>query len=103
RAYVVHVTLPPFPTRRSSDLVLDLQVYSGPQSLVPFTQSKSYPWGEFVMIICLLRLSRGLHLFKQVNFGELRMIIILSIFQASLDRKSTRLNSSHVSISYAVF
>src|SRR5699024_11891782 len=41
-------------------------------------------------------------LFK-VNEGELRIYVFLACLLGYRDRKSTRLNSSHVSISYAVF
>src|SRR5690606_41857179 len=37
------------------------------------------------------------------SFGRLMMMGLIGIILASLDRKSTRLNSSHVKISYAVF
>src|SRR5699024_12036227 len=39
---------------------------------------------------------------KEIAMGSLGMGIIWNIFYTLTDRKSTRLNSSHVSISYAV-
>src|SRR2546430_4833966 len=43
--------------------------------------------------------------FKQINdrFGHLHGNRLLTSFAEKLDRKSTRLNSSHSQISYAVF
>src|SRR5690606_39444223 len=42
--------------------------------------------------------------FVQTNFSWLIMLSKhLAIYSSTLDRKSTRLNSSHVKISYAVF
>src|SRR5699024_11613797 len=38
-----------------------------------------------------------------LNLFSLIIIVIVKIRTKSIDRKSTRLNSSHVSISYAVF
>src|SRR5699024_11854590 len=65
-----------FPTRRSSDL----------------RQGKP----EAICRVALPHLSLSVKLFKKLHKPE-------SPLQQLLDRKSTRLNSSHVSISYAVF
>src|SRR5690625_7111529 len=50
---------------------------------------------------------RGLHLgIRTVSFGLLGLVFALTTTPVQLfysDRKSTRLNSSHVAISYAVF
>src|SRR5207249_12280473 len=88
-----HRPLPSFPTRRSSDLALVLQhrPYRSQESGVLHPDARSHrkggvesvaPWEE-----PFVHAPRGLLPFR------LRRE----------DRKSTRLNSSHVSISYAVF
>src|SRR5690606_41705191 len=87
--------LPSFPTRRSSDL----------------------PWWEILTAALLIALAAN-----TINLMDLRpgraikvfylwFFILLAVFRSKtplvllspLDRKSTRLNSSHVKISYAVF
>src|SRR5699024_11953667 len=76
-----------FPTRRSSDLILDL--------------SKYFDTLNHTILLNLLR--------KQIK--DERVIQMVKRYLKSgvmengvvTDRKSTRLNSSHVSISYAVF
>src|SRR5699024_11782306 len=90
-----------FPTRRSSDLLwvhymFDLMVMVGMYSLVV----------TFVYIICTLKKKWNPHkkwlLTLLVLNGPLAMLGI-EFGWIYADRKSTRLNSSHVSISYAVF
>src|SRR5207302_11208848 len=82
-----HHDLPSFPTRRSSDLPVSTSqdaTYSRLQDIngdgLPDRLMRSYsaPYTNFVV---------------QLNKGPF----------PDLDRKSTRLNSSHVKISYAVF
>src|SRR5690554_7778502 len=47
---------------------------------------------------------KAVELFEAVHRGEIRVLWVMGTNPAvSLDRKSTRLNSSHVRISYAVF
>src|SRR5699024_12805861 len=70
---VDHLDLPSFPTRRSSDLLF----------LEP--------------IKCTKRSGLGFSDIQWRDFKSSRPVL------KQLDRKSTRLNSSHVSISYAVF
>src|SRR5690606_40156705 len=88
--YAAHRHLPPFPTRRSSDLVRPRQRESGPprrdrracrRRWRPATGRETPP-------------AHGLSL---PDGGTVRREA------AGPDRKSTRLNSSHVKISYAVF
>src|SRR5690349_23029203 len=88
-----HRDLHSFPTRRSSDLIavaaaeapLDLADHR--QRDLPFKGGKRRRGGKLVR---LGHRQRG-------QFGLVRLRL------AGLDRKSTRLNSSHVEISYAVF
>src|SRR5699024_12435887 len=86
--YVAVLDLHSFPTRRSSDLdhfviallfLLGGISYTYSNFIKSLNVDLSYPWAKPVVIIVLL---------VMLQFG---------------DRKSTRLNSSHVSISYAVF
>src|SRR5437773_8742286 len=45
----------------------------------------------------------GIEVTAEATQGSTRNTILLETGQATLDRKSTRLNSSHITISYAVF
>src|SRR5699024_12208654 len=51
---------------------------------------------------CLIYFTKSLHRFMQTSF-TLYSVIGYTEIKITGDRKSTRLNSSHVSISYAVF
>src|SRR5690606_42087643 len=74
--------LPSFPTRRSSDLAVF--------------------FGETGYFIQVGRLPEDMD--GDDSFGSLRHLFFqLGYIQIARDRKSTRLNSSHVKISYAVF
>src|SRR5690606_41493205 len=82
--------LPSFPTRRSSDLLADVRVHDERGEEVAFmVDSGSRAWPRDGALpsspVTLLAVER------RIEEGD------------SLDRKSTRLNSSHVKISYAVF
>src|SRR5438067_6426360 len=57
--------------------------------------AEEYPGGVKVQYNLHPPLLRALGLTRKLKFG--------TWFDGALDRKSTRLNSSHVSISYAVF
>src|SRR5699024_11761908 len=78
-----------FPTRRSSDLPPD----TAPAALrpAPARHSPASPSKE-----------KGFWLSRKITFS-VRRFRMDSIAPTTLDRKSTRLNSSHVSTSYAVF
>src|SRR5699024_12092965 len=77
-----HSELPSFPTRRSSDLVRYPEVKRD--------YAKNF---------------RGMHSLKRDEQGRERCTAcgLCALSCPAEDRKSTRLNSSHVSISYAVF
>src|SRR5699024_12586867 len=84
--------LPSFPTRRSSDLtfgVFFIGFESSAADFVSVVSDKSSAW-----------LASGSSL-SSVNTGSL--LSLAPTGSGVEDRKSTRLNSSHVSISYAVF
>src|SRR5699024_12711026 len=82
-----HLYLFSFPTRRSSDLQGNQEVglnYSG--NPFPFRQDSNFLYFTGIT-------TPGLHLLIDVDEDKEYLV----------DRKSTRLNSSHVSISYAIF
>src|SRR5699024_12362464 len=81
-SYVHHRSLRSFPTRRSSDLSSALR-------LIPFSAR-------------LARVS-SIRLQNRSRSFSLAFFATMEKNGCRIDRKSTRLNSSHVSISYAVF
>src|SRR5690606_41511489 len=89
-----HRDLPSFPTRRSSDLkdllardrLRDVPVRVQHHVLHGVAEYRS-------RLICVLLTDHDAH----------RKRLPVSLKRMQLDRKSTRLNSSHVKISYAVF
>src|SRR5690606_39822630 len=95
--------LPSFPTRRSSDL--DLITHSRYQLPTPFhhiqlkllsNQTKhTFPRLSLAHVLNRWRGQSATKLLQQLG-------LVISYFRWP-DRKSTRLNSSHVKISYAVF
>src|SRR5207249_12320026 len=94
--FASHRTPPPlhsFPTRRSSDLPAQ-----------PCLSSR-IPWGTPVTVDALAMVERAEEHIRSLGFRVFRVrhIVKHDAPPGALDRKSTRLNSSHVSISYAVF
>src|SRR5690606_41601772 len=90
--------LHPFPTRRSSDLL------GGPESLHPDDLLLAHAARDQLAARRVGALARELPV--RVAAGPVRIqrgIGVPRQRDAVLDRKSTRLNSSHVKISYAVF
>src|SRR5690625_5496671 len=74
---------------------------------LPSIEESRYLWGISPMALVVhlwgLRL-----LFKNAYSTQMEMVLFIGVLgligsMTSLDRKSTRLNSSHVAISYAVF
>src|SRR5690606_42154271 len=94
-----HLDLHSFPTRRSSDL----ELY---QKLPNLYNSYKICAACCVEIFSILFI-RDFMMKKTIAFSGLAISALLLTACASnptaLDRKSTRLNSSHVKISYAVF
>src|SRR5699024_11666130 len=83
---------PSFPTRRSSDLVGDYGDGSAPPDpITPVDLLRVDPNGTVSTAASDMSFANGM-----VLVADGRTLIVA-------DRKSTRLNSSHVSISYAVF
>src|SRR5690625_5463639 len=82
-----HPALHCFPTRRSSDLTYTIE--RNPDAYT--ANWLSQPWQEDPT----RTYTYGLYLQDQMKIGDRLQVL--------LDRKSTRLNSSHVAISYAVF
>src|SRR5207249_10539706 len=97
---VIHRDLPSFPTRRSSDL--EAPVVPFPQTAIAFQ-----PLGSFSEPLGLEAARPPLRVAAARNqAGALQHLQVLGdrrLAHRERDRKSTRLNSSHVSISYAVF
>src|SRR5699024_11707262 len=94
---------PSLPTRRSSDLGLDVLHALGAPLLFEHVDH----FGRVVLVhLAAPSLDVYLHVRAHVNrnrtFRNDRSFYLKQPFRRS-DRKSTRLNSSHVSISYAVF
>src|SRR5207245_9708054 len=83
---VAHPYLHSFPTRRSSDL------HASAIQVVPHT------WGDPLGMVANLHLAASIPNTSYFEFPH-----DPPAFPANVDRKSTRLNSSHGSISYAVF
>src|SRR5690606_41276258 len=87
----------PFPTRRSSDLVLRPAIVTGPGSGPP--AEPAAPPGRLAQVKgeAFVALRDEDNAQGRDPFGTLEDSTL------PRDRKSTRLNSSHVKISYAVF
>src|SRR5204862_7194560 len=95
-AYVHHRDLPSFPTRRSSDLIarrFHTVILVGIPKLGPENRNEA---ARFVTLIDALYE----HRVKLLAAADAEP---QHLYEAGEDRKSTRLNSSHVEISYAVF
>src|SRR5699024_12712406 len=92
-----------FPTRRSSDLLGKIQVLPVAGGVVQAQAGGDHAPVDVVPLVGLA----AAHLFD-VPHGGLgagmgdQVVHVLAQHGQNLDRKSTRLNSSHVSISYAV-
>src|SRR5690606_41509651 len=93
-----HRALHPFPTRRSSDLSI------APNGLkhVLFANSGSEANDSAVKMVWYYHNAIGKPQKKKI-IGRQFGYHGVTVASGSLDRKSTRLNSSHVKISYAVF
>src|SRR5690606_41445360 len=85
-----HRALPSFPTRRSSDLPKQLLAFEG-KSLLKRITDEALAVSDHPVTVVLGAYHETIA--KELS-GSKAMIV---------DRKSTRLNSSHVKISYAVF
>src|SRR5437773_7766642 len=83
-----HRDLHPFPTRRSSDL--------------EYPPSKEKPAYRHDDLMVIYRDSPSRQ-FRAIYFDSEEHTIEYSIKPVDGDRKSTRLNSSHITTSYAVF
>src|SRR5205807_6624377 len=92
-----HLVLPSFPTRRSSDLLVAVLVRVG----IAREDRVGDIGGEVPGTSRLLSLGDG-----EGDIGEVATVVADPCVDGQhklIDRKSTRLNSSHLVISYAVF
>src|SRR5262245_63798885 len=87
--YGAHRDLHSFPTRRSSDLELDGFLATKPERPMEVQQAE-----QARARLLEWQVERHLRIAAFYERGDA---------QVALDRKSTRLNSSHLGISYAVF
>src|SRR5690606_40137274 len=91
--YGARLYLHSFPTRRSSDLrVFSSNGSSASDGSISSVCSQVTPWCSHCLYGARVRLTRST-----------ASLSSRSPRRRSIDRKSTRLNSSHVKISYAVF
>src|SRR5437764_11142307 len=86
-----HSDLHSFPTRRSSDLIERLRVPAPARA------------GLALPSLIALQRKQLLELLSALLGGGDELGLVLAVRRHGLDRKSTRLNSSHRCISYAVF
>src|SRR5690606_41018316 len=93
-----HLDLHSFPTRRSSDLIFYL--IDLPADLVVDRLLHEL---EAVQVLDLAPRAQRRAGFAHRDVGVAAEAAFLHVAVADADRKSTRLNSSHVKISYAVF
>src|SRR5690606_42076052 len=93
-----HRDLHSFPTRRSSDLEVK-STCTGRSPGIPHDGLGAKLDQRYAV-----RYRRHRYRIRQRHLGRLREAQLRTLHQPdSIDRKSTRLNSSHVKISYAVF
>src|SRR5207249_11638802 len=100
---VARPTLHSFPTRRSSDLQYLTVIIASALLTVAYVRVRPPPGKAFLVAdavgLALFALS-GAQLAEAAQCPAI--IVVLMGTMTGVDRKSTRLNSSHVSISYAV-
>src|SRR5690606_39617948 len=99
----VHLYRHSFPTRRSSDLG-GASAQGRRREWAGFTGLKPVAWGsqDPVDVVFVRKKSRsGTGFFRVWPFASAHRANV-AVQAALVDRKSTRLNSSHVKISYAV-
>src|SRR5699024_12673578 len=101
--FCIHVYIHSFPTRRSSDLFKLSNLWKGfamgTTDLVPGVSGGTIAlllgiYDDFIQSVS--------GIFSKRIWKSLQFLIPIGLGMV-IDRKSTRLNSSHVSISYAVF
>src|SRR5690606_42152377 len=94
-----HPALPSFPTRRSSDLIDSTKGWMTSLARVPSLRNEARRRPATSMAREFTRSPRGVSR-PNPPHKERRAEVLQAAHE---DRKSTRLNSSHVKISYAVF
>src|SRR5690606_41455671 len=96
------LSLHSFPTRRSSDLSDEVEAVTTLALFIPLVIDTGGNAGSQASTVVTRALAVG-----ELRFSDLPWVIWrearVGLLMGFLDRKSTRLNSSHVKISYAVF
>src|SRR5690606_41667619 len=95
-----HLFLHSFPTRRSSDLLLGFIAIVGVIIMQLFLLNQAY---SFEKKESEAKIFYALHDVVEKIHRDNKTILPATNHIKKVDRKSTRLNSSHVKISYAVF
>src|SRR5690606_40237436 len=95
--------LPYFPTRRSSDLI-EFTIQQGKLWMLQCRVGKRTGFAAIKMAVDMVKekLIDKEEAILRIEPNQLNQLL-RPIFDVEQDRKSTRLNSSHVKISYAVF
>src|SRR5207245_7788404 len=100
---LLNPTSPPFPTRRSSDL----PCRNAP--LLRLGRHNPVALNDLQHLVILVRMRPGASARAKIHRQQFHLGTVLGAdkllcmdFTVEIDRKSTRLNSSHGSISYAV-
>src|SRR5690606_41577319 len=94
---------PSFPTRRSSDLRLRLAYSKFSVRLAKLWNNKFYLYLAALFMLFAVLDTMQLHIISGMRQEAFDAMVRYRIIVPKPDRKSTRLNSSHVKISYAVF
>src|SRR5699024_12826767 len=102
-SHLIHQYLPSFPTRRSSDLNRAVNVFR----ILGFSKQdrilKDLSASKVSQLINEMPPDDRTSFLSELKGDAVKHLIIMLSPSERKDRKSTRLNSSHVSISYAVF
>src|SRR5207249_12322730 len=100
--YARHRELHSFPTRRSSDLMLDADGSADPAEIESFVDALC-DGADFAKGSRFIDGGGSSDITVTRKAGNWFFSALVNLLYGTRDRKSTRLNSSHVSISYAVF
>src|SRR5206468_11857343 len=100
--YTHHPDLHSFPTRRSSDLKQVTVLFADLKGSMELLADRDPEDARHILDRVLEQMMEAVHRYE----GTVNQVLgdgIMALFGITIDRKSTRLNSSHDQISYAVF